>query len=38
MLTLVRKRFGPLRAEIKPENLASIRAASRAGHAVVLLR
>lgn len=37
MLRLVRERFGPLTAEIHPENVGSIRAAERAGHRVVLL-
>jgi RimJ/RimL family protein N-acetyltransferase len=37
MLTLVKERFGPFRAEIKKENIASVRAAEKAGHVVVLL-
>jgi RimJ/RimL family protein N-acetyltransferase len=37
MLQWARSEFGVLRAEIKPENIASIRAAERAGHAVELL-
>lgn len=37
LLALVAERFGPKRAEIKPDNLASIRAAEKSGHTVVLL-
>jgi len=37
LLELARTRFGVLRAGIKPENEASIRAAEKAGHTVVLL-
>ncbi len=37
MLKLARERFGPLTAEIRADNAASIKAAERAGHTVVLL-
>lgn len=37
MLKWARAQFGPLVAEIKPENIASIRAATTAGHKIVLL-
>ncbi len=37
LLVLVREQFGSLRAEIKPENAASIKAATAAGHTVHLL-
>jgi RimJ/RimL family protein N-acetyltransferase len=37
MLQWARSEFGVLRAEIKPDNLASIRAAERTGHRVELL-
>jgi RimJ/RimL family protein N-acetyltransferase len=37
LLVLVAERFGSLRAEIKHDNLASIRAAEKAGHHVVLI-
>ena len=36
-LKLVYRHFGPLRAEIKPENIASIKAAERAGMIVVII-
>ncbi len=37
MLIWARERFGVLRAEIKLENIASIRAAAKAGHVVVII-
>jgi len=37
MLTLAREEFGPKIAKVKPENPASIAAASRAGHIVELI-
>jgi RimJ/RimL family protein N-acetyltransferase len=37
MLQWMCSEFGPLRAQIKPGNIASIKAAERAGHIVVLL-
>jgi len=37
MLQVAFARFGKLRAEIKPENVASIKAALAAGHQVALL-
>lgn len=37
MLALAREMFGPLRAEIKAENTASIKAAEAAGHTVFLI-
>jgi GNAT superfamily N-acetyltransferase len=37
LLSVVAKRFGPKRAEIKPSNVASIQAAQKSGHRVVLL-
>lgn len=37
MLQIAFARFGKLRAEIKPENVASIKAALAAGHEVALL-
>ncbi len=36
-LTLVRRQFGPLQAEIKPGNIASIKAAERAGMIVRII-
>lgn len=38
MLTEAFRQFGPKRAEIKPENVASIKAARAAGHEVALVR
>ena len=35
MLTLAKEMFGPLRAEIKAENVPSIKAAAATGHVVV---
>jgi GNAT superfamily N-acetyltransferase len=37
LLLLVAQRFGPKRAEVKRGNVASIRAAQKAGHKVVLI-
>lgn len=37
MLVIVAAEYGPMKAEIKPENAASISAATRSGHQVIVL-
>ena len=36
MLALVKDRHGPLKCQVKPDNVKSIKAATKAGHLVIL--